>query len=69
MNFWNHIARFILRNRLLLIFALVIYAGFMAYQAQYVEIAYRFVKVLPDTDQASMISIRLTKNLETPVMA
>lgn len=54
MNFWNHIARFILRNRLLIIFALVVYAGFMGYQTQFVKIAYRFVKVLPETDQASI---------------
>ena len=54
MNFWNHIERFILRNRLLIIFALVIYAGFMGYQTQYVKIAYRFVKVLPETDSASI---------------
>lgn len=43
-----------MRNRLLIIFALVFYAGFMGYQTQHVKIAYRFVKVLPETDSASI---------------
>jgi uncharacterized protein len=54
VNFWNHIARLILRNRLLIIVALIAYTGFMAYQAQYVRIAYRFVKTLPETAPASI---------------
>ena len=54
MNFWNKIARIILRNRLLIIALLVLFTSFMAYHAKDFKIAYRFAKILPDHEQASI---------------
>src|SRR5690554_62758 len=47
---WEFAARFILRNKIVLLIALGLITAFMGYQAQYVEMSYKFGGILPKTD-------------------
>ncbi|TKG90105.1 RND family transporter [Puteibacter caeruleilacunae] len=49
---WTNIARFILRNRILLLVVLGVITVFMGYQAQFVEMSYEYAPLLPQKDTA-----------------
>ena len=49
---WKHIARFILRNRILLLAVVGGFTLFMGYHAQKVEMSYEYAAMLPKTDSA-----------------
>ena len=49
---WNKLARFILRNRLLLIGVIALLTGYMAFQAYQVKLSYEFARVLPEQDSS-----------------
>lgn len=51
---WNRIAGLILRNRIVLLLAVVLVTSFMAYKAQDVEMSYTYAALLPDDDPASI---------------
>jgi predicted RND superfamily exporter protein len=51
---WATLARFILRNRLFLLAALILITVFMAYRAMQVKIAYNYTYLLPSSDSASI---------------
>ena len=44
------IARFILRNRILLLVVMILATGFFGWKATKVELSYEFAKILPETD-------------------
>jgi predicted RND superfamily exporter protein len=50
MSFWNKVARFILRNRLLLVLTIVFITIFFITQWQYVDISYTQKSILPSDD-------------------
>ena len=52
MTMWNKLARFILRNRLLLIGVIALLTGYMAFQAYQVKLSYEFARVLPEQDSS-----------------
>ncbi|GAB3792047.1 MMPL family transporter [Spirosoma humi] len=47
---WHSISSFILKNRVLLILAVLLSTGFMGYQASKVKLSYELAKILPATD-------------------
>lgn len=47
---FTFIARLILRNRILLLSLVLLSSAFMAYQGQYVEVSFKFSRLLPKTD-------------------
>ncbi|MCX6284442.1 MAG: hypothetical protein NTW31_09435 [Bacteroidetes bacterium] len=47
---WNFLVRFILRNRIVILFAIALITAFMAYKALDVQIQYKSQSILPDTD-------------------
>ncbi|MCL3780379.1 RND family transporter [Prolixibacteraceae bacterium JC049] len=49
---WIHIARFILRNKILLLSLIAAITVFMGYQAQFVEMSYEYAPLLPEKDPA-----------------
>lgn len=51
---WSYIARFVLRNRILLLIVLGSITAFMAYNSFKVKIVYEFARLLPETDTASI---------------
>ncbi len=51
---WATLARFILRNRIVLLVSVLILTVFMGYKARQVKIAYNFTQLLPATDSASI---------------
>lgn len=50
---WTRIARFILKNRILLLTVVGLITAFMAYKAQFIEMSYEYAPLLPDKDPAS----------------
>jgi predicted RND superfamily exporter protein len=44
---WDHIARFVLKFRLLLLFVLIAATAFMGYHATKVQMSYDFVRAIP----------------------
>lgn len=51
---FTFIARLLLRNRLLILSALVLLSGYMAYQGQYIKISYQFSRLLPEEDSTQI---------------
>lgn len=51
---WEFAARFILRNKVVLLVVLGLITAFMGYQAQYVEMTYKFGGILPKTDSTQI---------------
>ncbi len=49
---WTIIARIILRNRLAFLIGLILFTGFMGYQAQFIQLEYEYAALLPETDSA-----------------
>ncbi|RYF73068.1 MAG: patched family protein, partial [Cytophagaceae bacterium] len=47
---WHSISSFILKNRILLVLAVLLSTGFMGYQARKVKLSYELAKILPVTD-------------------
>lgn len=58
---WEFAARFILRNKILLLIILGLITIFMGYQAQYVEMSYKFGGILPKTDSTYIAYEDFTK--------
>jgi predicted RND superfamily exporter protein len=44
---WGNLARFILKNRLILLIALMVATSFMAYHARNVKLSYEFARAIP----------------------
>src|SRR5918994_7422003 len=44
---WGNLARFILKNRLILLIALMLATAFMAYHAVHVKLSYEFARAIP----------------------
>lgn len=51
---WEFAARFILRNRIVLLIVIGLITAFMGYQAQFVEMTYKFGGILPKDDSTQM---------------
>ena len=51
---WEFAARFILRNKVILLIVLGLITAFMGYQAQFVEMTYKFGGILPKTDSTQI---------------
>ncbi len=47
---WTGVARFILRNRILLIVLITLFTGFMAYMGRNVKMSYEYARLLPEDD-------------------
>jgi len=47
---WTGVARFILRNRILLIVVISLFTGFMAYMGRNVKMSYEYARLLPEDD-------------------
>ena len=47
---WTRVARFILRNRVLLIVLITLFTGFMAYMGRNVKMSYEYARLLPEDD-------------------
>ena len=58
---WEFAARFILRNKIVLLVILAIITAFMGYHAQYVEMTYKFGGILPKTDSTQIEYENFTK--------
>ena len=58
---WEFAARFILRNKIILLVVLGLITAFMGYQAQYVEMSYKFGGILPKTDSTHIAYENFTK--------
>ena len=50
---WTRIARLILKNRVFFLIAIGILTVFMGYQAQFVQMSYKYAALLPDDAPAS----------------
>jgi predicted RND superfamily exporter protein len=48
---WTRVARFILRNRILLIVLITLFTGFMAYMGRNVKMSYEYARLLPEDDE------------------
>jgi predicted RND superfamily exporter protein len=48
------VARLILRNRIAWLIAVVVASGFMAYQGQFVQVSFKFSRLLPKTDSVQI---------------
>ncbi len=51
---WAALAKFILKNRIVLIVSILLITGFMVYRARQVKVAYSFTQFLPASDSASI---------------
>lgn len=58
---WEFAARFILRNKIILLIVLALITAFMGYKAQYVEMTYKFGGILPKTDSTQIAYENFTK--------
>ncbi len=47
---WTGVARFILRNRIMLIVLIALFTGFMAYMGRNVKMSYEYARLLPEDD-------------------
>lgn len=59
---FTFIARFILRNRILMLSIVLISTAFMVYQARNVEIAYTFSRLLPKTDSTQVNYLKFAED-------
>ena len=50
MSMWTYLVRFILRNRLGILIAIILVTAFMVYKASQVEMSYKFAQMLPKSD-------------------
>lgn len=51
---WSALAKFILKNRIVLLFSILLFSGYMTYRSRQVKIAYSFTQFLPVTDTTSI---------------
>ena len=51
---WTALARFTLRNRMLILVFLALATAFMGYKATYVKLDYNLPRLLPENDQVNL---------------
>lgn len=51
---WSALAKFILKNRIILLFSILLISGYMTYRSRQVKIAYSFTQFLPASDSTSI---------------
>lgn len=59
---WQKAAGFILRYRIFLMGAILVITGFMAYEAQFVSLSYKFGGILPEDDSTKIEYDRFTEH-------
>lgn len=59
---WNFISRFILRNRIVFMIAIVAITTFMTYQATRVQMSYEYARMLPETDPTFQEYLKFKNN-------
>ena len=54
MNFWNGVARFILRNRYLVLLIISLFTAFLITQTKYIKFSHTEANLLPEDDKVNL---------------